>query len=149
LYNPLTSNIYSSVINRNCAHTTSILFLVLTFLNQSDLASNAAEHAHQGLFSDNRLSWSPLWHLAVYICKTIPLLFPLRFCPLYREIFAARQKLGEFKFFLLQAVAITIEYSFLWLWKTMGWKGGVRGRVLGYVWFYFLYDLDGQRTGGW
>jgi hypothetical protein len=69
-------------------------------------------------------------------------------------IFAARQELGEFKFFLLQAVAITIEDGFLWLWKTMGWNGGVRGRVLGYVWSISFMTwtargwVDGTVRGG-
>jgi hypothetical protein len=31
------------------------------------------------------------------------------------EYFAARQELGEYKFFLLQAVAITIEDRVIWL----------------------------------
>lgn len=50
-------------------------------------------------------------------------------------VFAVRQELGEYKFFLLQSVAITFEDGFLWLGKSMGWKGGVWGRALGYVWF--------------
>jgi uncharacterized membrane protein YhhN len=71
-------------------------------------------------------------------------------------IFSVRQELGEFKFFLLQAVAITIKDGLLWLWKTMGWKGGVRGRVLGYVWFISFMTwtargrVDGRvRSGEW
>jgi uncharacterized membrane protein YhhN len=62
-------------------------------------------------------------------------------------IFAARQELGEFKFFLLQAVAITIEDGFLWLSKTMGWKGGVWGSVLGYLWFISLMTWTAR--DGW
>jgi uncharacterized membrane protein YhhN len=69
-------------------------------------------------------------------------------------IFAARQELGEFKFFLLQAVAITIEDGFIWLWERMGWKSGFWGRVLGYVWFVSFMTwtargwVDGRVRGG-
>jgi hypothetical protein len=48
-------------------------------------------------------------------------------------IVAAWRELGEFRYFLLQAIAITVEDGVIWLRKSLGWKGGILGRIFAYM----------------
>jgi len=69
-------------------------------------------------------------------------------------IFAARQELGEFRFFLLQAPVIAAEDRITRVAKSWGWKGGASGRAFGYFWMatWMTWSLrawvDGRMRGG-
>jgi hypothetical protein len=46
--------------------------------------------------------------------------------------FVTWRELAEFRYFLLQAVAITAGDGVIWLRKYLGWIGGILGRIFGY-----------------
>jgi hypothetical protein len=64
-------------------------------------------------------------------------------------IFAARQQLGEFRFFLFQAVAITAEDGIMWLGKSWALKGGIFGKIFRYTWLtiFMSWNLRGWLNG--
>jgi hypothetical protein len=67
------------------------------------------------------------------------------------SIFAAHRDLGDMRFFLSQAVAITFEDIVIAIAKRLGWqRGGPAAKLVGYLWVFawLSYSLRPWIDGG-